>query len=432
MSSSFRGDANRLLENAPRNPLYDFHTIEVAPSPTNNLNGSQPGPDRDQSSQFRAQPQQVRRQSSQRYSSSITPSSSSSTYSLDSHDMNPASAAAASNENVNPNSYPSSHQPSRFNDHRPPAASNPSFGSRISSMFHTGDSAFTKMHDAFEPSGAQLPNGPYFDPGKIAQFDKFIVFFSLMYKVIYLCISELDRSARSEKQRSTPQQPQQQQPQQYSKQQMQMQREREREREQFQQYQQYQQQQQQQQFQKEQFGAHPMQREEFAAPQSSQQFESSVPNERSASAARARALPPQQLQQPGPPILVQEQSWVRWFYNQFMAFWALFEGELTWLNKVEFMDSSLLLHDAHGWIPIVVAFSLVTLRGIGQVVFMNSPWAGFLIWFGLVVQSPFTAFCCLWSTGWATWCAYFWKLPRDKFEAGLYGCAAARQFFCSL
>jgi urea transporter len=52
---------------------------------------------------------------------------------------------------------------------------------------------------------------------------------------------------------------------------------------------------------------------------------------------------------------------------------------------------------------------------------MNSPWSGFLIWFGLIVQSPFTALCSLWATGWATWTAFFWDLPRARFEAGLYG-----------
>jgi hypothetical protein len=52
---------------------------------------------------------------------------------------------------------------------------------------------------------------------------------------------------------------------------------------------------------------------------------------------------------------------------------------------------------------------------------MNSPVSGLLILIGLLIQSPFTGLCSLWATGWATWTAWFWSLPRSRFEAGLYG-----------
>lgn len=110
-----------------------------------------------------------------------------------------------------------------------------------------------------------------------------------------------------------------------------------------------------------------------------------------------------------------------WAYQRAADVWALLEGDQAWLRKAEFMGSSLLLHDAVGILPILLAFAIVTFRGIGQVVFMDSAWSGFLIWVGLIIQSPFTGLCSLWATGWATWCAYFWALPRARFEAGLYG-----------
>jgi hypothetical protein len=46
--------------------------------------------------------------------------------------------------------------------------------------------------------------------------------------------------------------------------------------------------------------------------------------------------------------------------------WALLEGDLVWLNTAQLAGSSLLLHDAQGLLPTIVAFMLVTFRGIGQ------------------------------------------------------------------
>jgi solute carrier family 14 (urea transporter) len=71
-----------------------------------------------------------------------------------------------------------------------------------------------------------------------------------------------------------------------------------------------------------------------------------------------------------------------------------------------------------------LATLIVVFRGIGQVVFMNSPLAGALIFAGLVVHSPFTAFCGLWATLSATVTAWFWYFPTSRLESGLYGYSA--------
>jgi hypothetical protein len=157
-------------------------------------------------------------------------------------------------------------------------------------------------------------------------------------------------------------------------------------------------------------------------------------------------------------------------YQRVAAACAAVDADMVWLNArgaLGFEDDSLLVHDARGWLAWWVAFTVVTLRGIGQVsssravgssvlahplfdsscvdgfcrkrihsftciwpprsfrlaqvVFMNSPVSGLLILIALLIQSPFTGLCSLWATGWATWTAWFWSLPRSRFEAGLYG-----------
>jgi hypothetical protein len=57
-------------------------------------------------------------------------------------------------------------------------------------------------------------------------------------------------------------------------------------------------------------------------------------------------------------------------YQRCAAACAAVDADMTWLNArgaLGFEDDSLLVHDAQGWLAWCVAFSLVTLRGIGQV-----------------------------------------------------------------